>query len=314
MYMSVFVHSIYQHRDCSIHSHPKLPHRNGKLYNDKSGGIVRSKKAYAVRDIQWTGKYRRANRLASEAGQTAPKETGQHASNILEAEHSTMKSTFRHHHVYPVFWSFISTAQVKIIFSINVKRTRTLLKKFDIKPENFVDIHIKLITQIDDIHTSYLDLSKLKHKIDEFGHCYLWWDKIDRSEQTWLKGCSCSECSKRVSKLSSTDYLMLFYVVYHEMANTDPEIKLILKDKTKLKVIRQKLAYRMSIDEIKGILWKELKSKDGILDEMFANDDDVDDEDDGSFEMPKSVKIGRKERYVYRSVYASVCMFMYGHV
>ena len=314
MFMSVYVYRIYQHRDCSIHSHPKLPHRNGKLYNDKSGGIVRSTKAYAVRDLQWTEKYRRASRLASEAGLTAPKDIGQHACNVVEAEHSTIINTFRHHQIYPVYWDYLSMAQVKIIFCINVKKTRTLLKKLSKNRENFNELHAVLISRIDDIHASYLSLSELKDKIDEFGHVYCWWDKLDRTQQTWLKGCSCSSCLKRVSKLSSTDYIMLFYVVYHEMADTDFEMKEIMTNNKKLKIIQRKLSYRMTLQEIKVILYKEWTSKQGLtLDEVF---DDMRDEDaEAPFEMPKSAKKGQKERYVSMlSVDAYTCMFMFAYV
>ena len=309
-----FVHRIYQHRDCSIHSHPQLPHRNGKLYNNKSGGIVRSKKAYAVRDINWTEKYRRANRVASEVAQTAPKKIGQHAGNVLETQHASIKCVFPQFQIYPVHWAFLPVAQVKIIFSMNVKNTRKLLNKFTKDSRNFDEIHLRLLGEIDDINVSYLNLSKIKCKIDEFGHAYCWWDKIDRSLDTWFKGIRCESCVKKVSKLNSSDYIMLFYVVYHEMADEDWELGQLLRNDRKLRIIQAKLSYRMTIDEIKSFLWKEWNSKAGLtLDEIF---DIEDDDNDDQFELPKNEKKSAKERYLHIScllmyVYVCLCMFMF---
>jgi len=303
---------IYQHRDCSIHSHPELPHKNGKLYNDKSGGIVRSKKAYFVRDIHWTDKYRRSNRLSSEAGQTAPKEIGQHASNLLETKHSVCKSVFPQHQIYPVHWEYIPVAQIKIIFAMNIRNTSGLLKKFVKKEDNFDEVHVRLMGDIDDIHLSYLDLSKLKHKIDEFGHAYCWWNKIDRTLQTWFRGIEYKSCIKKVSRLLSSDYTMLFYVVYHEMVNDDFELHKLLKNESKLSIIQSKLSYRMSIEEIKSILWKEWTAKAGVqLDELFPMDNDENSVAyGGEFEIPKNAKKARNERYVSQSMfmYLDVCL------
>ena len=302
IHVNIFSHlyRIYQERDESIHSHPKLKNKNGKLYNDKSGGIVRTKKAYAVRDMQWTPKYRTSCRLATDVGETAPDEIGQHAANVVEKKHSHIICTFPQHKLYPVHWGYIPVAQLKIIFALNIKNTESLFEKFNQNSDRFNNMHLEIMSSLNEIHQKYLTLRKLMEKADEFGHVYCWWPELDRTLETWFKGNSQDECVKGVSRLLSSDYTELFRVVYQEI-DFDGDIDELLPNKMKIQEIQRKIKYRMTQEEIKTILYKEWMSpQDAALNEIFSDiDDDDDDESETEakirLEIPKNAKKAEKQ-------------------
>ena len=251
----IHIHNrVYQHRESSIHSHPKLKHRNGGLYNDKSGGIKRKAKAYKYRDMFWLMKHATCIRMTAQAGRFNPIDIGQHAGNGVETKHSQAMQTFKYLVRAPTYWDFIPSTQLKIMFALSIKQTQTLLRKYETTPHNFKDWHIEFIKRIDAIHDDYKSLDRLDHKLDEFNHGFLHFDDIDRTLQKWFKGFEERHCIQRISPVLPGDYTLLLWIIYnHPETNygdfAEPEF--LIKNSKTLKFIQRKMKYRMSIQEIK---------------------------------------------------------------
>ena len=298
----IIIHRVYQHRGDSLHSHPLVPHKNGSLFNNKSGGISRTHNAYHVRDIHWTQKHRKCVRVTSQAGKTAPKKIGQHAGNTLETRHGWSVTTFKYSKDCPVYWPYIPPTQVKIIFALHIKNTRSLFRKYNLNPENFTAQHKNLIDEIEIIHREYLELNVLRNRLDPFGHGWLWWNKIDRTLDKWFKGCKSETCIKSVSRILSTDYTQLFLLIYNS-AKTKygkfDNVDFILKNPKLLSWIQRQMQYRMTISEIKTIIYKEwCASGDLEFEEIFGIREESEEE---SLEIPK--RAGKKEKYSKKFVY-----------
>ena len=294
-----YVYRTYQHRNYSIHSHPLLPNRNGQLFNNKSGGISRTWKAYHVRDIHWTQKHMICVRETAKAGKTAPKGIGQHAANSIETKQSLSNVTFTYIPWCPVYWEFIPSTQVKMIFALFIKNTKSLFDKYKKNPENFGYQHKKLMDEIKQIHTDYRELNEIRNKLDKFGHAWLWWPKIDRSLDKWLKGVDAQDCIKRVSRLLPSDYTRLFDIVYKSKETKYgrfDNVDFILKNQKKLKFIQRQLYYRMTIAEIKSIIYKEWTASPELeFDEIFNIKHQ---EKESLLEIPKCAgKKSKKKRY-----------------
>ena len=313
----VYIYRIYQDRDDSLHSHPMVPHRSGQLFNNKSGGISRTAKSYHVRDIHWIKKHIICVRETAKAAATGPKDIGQHAGNALETKHSLANTIFKYINYIPIYWGSISQTQIKIIFALNIKNTESLFRKYEKNPGNFKQRHINLMNEINKIHEDYIELNIMREKLDDFGHGWLWWRKIDRTENKWLKGIKYDQCIKRVSKLLAPDYTLLFSIVYNskftKYGNFD-HVDFILKNNEILKKIQRKLHYRMSITEIKTIVYKEwTASADLQFEEIFDIKDESEDE---LLEIPKCAgKKSKKHKYsetfvLFFYIFDHICIYL----
>ena len=310
LYIFVYIYRVYQHRNVSLHSHPLVPHKNGQLFNNKSGGISRTLKSYHVRDIHWTQKHMICVRVTAKAGKTAPKNIGQHAGNTLETKHSVSNATFTFIPWCPVYWKFIPSTQVKMIFALFIKNTKSLFRKYKKNPENFSPRHKALIHEINQIHIDYRELNEMREKLDEFGHGWLWWPKIDRTLDKWLKGIKAQECIKRVSRILASDYSRLFLIVYNSKETNYgrfEDVDFILKDKKKLKWLQRQLYYRMTITEIKTIIYKEWTASSELeFEEIF--DIKPEEEKEELLEIPKSP--GKKEKKKSKT-FVNILFFFY---
>ena len=285
------IFQIYQHNKTSIHSHPLLRHSNKKLYNDKCGGINRSRKAYDLRDLPWTLKWIKCVVITSKCGEYAPKEIGQHAGNAVEFYHSLSKRNFRFLQYTQTHLPFIPTAQVKIIFSNMIKNTRKLLKKMRANPDNFDEYQKNQIAQLYKIHKQYVSLRKLKKKLDCFGHAWCRFEEIDRTEKKWLHDFDYTQCIKKISALFSEDYSHLFFIIYNSSETKFGEFDhpdFIIKNDSILTYLQTSLGYRMSKKEIVEIVVHEWFSDniDGLDSDYYDDENNV----ESHLEIGKSLK------------------------
>ena len=285
-----------------MHAHPKVKHKNGRSYNDKCGGISRTKKAYDCRDIAWTKKHRICIRCTSELGRDLPKYLGHYGGLFVEWTHASMKLNFKHAQTVPVSLSFIPSTQVKLLFSIMRKTTIVLLNKIKKIPNKFNSKLRALINEIHSIHQDYLTLRLFTGvDVDDFGHGIVWFANIDRSLQTWLHGFNYETCIKRVSGLNSLDYSHLLWVIYNSEETKYGQfndINFIIDNNKLLTNLQRCVNWRMTIDEIKCFIIKEWNCDYADQSSYFFNDDaDQIDDDDYEIGMQKNI-----DTYVQHSI------------
>ena len=250
-----------------------MKHGDGKLYNDKSGGINRSEKAYHCRDMYWTQKHRKCIRATAAAGQLVPKQIGQHAGNGVETKHSLSTQLYKYLPRCPAYHDYIFSTQVKMICGLNMRQTQTLLKKYQETPSNFETWHIELIKEINQIHNDYKGLKVLsQNKLDQFGHGYLHWNEIDRTLQKWRKDFDENKCIKKVSPIQASDYTALLWTIYNNKVTrhgdfTDPTF--IINNMKTLNFLQRELGFRLTIDEIKVLIIKEWCDGGVDIDELL---------------------------------------------
>ena len=302
----------------SIHNHIHKKHANGRLYNDKCGGISRTKKSYHVRDIPWTSKWIITVHSTSAAGKYEPKNIGQHAANSVEFYHSLPIRNFNSFQYTPVHLPFIPSAQLRIIFSNHIRNTAKLLKKYNENEANFKDHHISLIRQIQKIHDDYLGLNKLEYKKDRFGHGILYFPGIDRTLQEWYKGFRQEECTKRISPLFAEDFTLLFWLIYNSEQTKYgkfDDVSCLISDKRIIDYLYDALGHRMTEIEIKSFIIKEWnrtpeQEMEELIDQMYTNGSAAEADDHS-----KTHELGKKDpqnRYVVACVYfISFCFVLF---
>lgn len=280
----------------SIHCHPLLKHKNGRLYNNKCGGISRSKKAYDLRDLPWTRKWIRCVVSTSKCGEYSPRNIGQHAANAVEFYHSLSIRNFGYLQYSQIHLSFIPMTQVKIIFSNLIKNTRKLIKKMRENPEKFDKYQTEQIDKLLSLHRDYYNLRKLEDKLDCFHHGWCYFDSIDRTEKKWLHDFDYQTCIKRISSLFSEDYTHLFWIIYNSEQTKYGEFddpNFIVKNNQILNYLQISLGYRMSINEIKEFVLQEwyFGDVDGLNEDNYSDDNEVEAELEIGKKLDKSAYV-----------------------
>lgn len=288
------LYRIYQHAKASIHCHPKKKHKNQRLYNDKRGGISRSKRAYDLRDLPWTQKWIKCIRVTCFCGEFAPKGIGQHGANTVEFYHSLSIRNFQYLQYSQTHLGFIPMTQVKIIFSNLIKNSRKLNKKREENPAKFNQYQSQQLDALITIHNDYVNLRSLQKKLDPFCHGWCHFEEIDRTEQKWLNNFDYLQCIKRVSSLFSEDYSHLFWIIYNSPQTKygdfdDPDF--IVKDDSILRYLQISLGYRMTISEIKEFVLQEwhFGEVDGLNEDNYSDENEV----ESDLEIGKSLKASK---------------------
>ena len=124
-----YYNRIYQHRDESLHAHPQQLHSNGRLYNDKRGGIIVNPKANSLRNIAWTKKWQTAVFNARYFGSDIPSDLGQHGANGLETQHAGNTKYSHYMKKDQVHTPHFKSMWARQKFKCNTKRTYALKKK-----------------------------------------------------------------------------------------------------------------------------------------------------------------------------------------
>lgn len=290
---------IYQTRTTSLHAHPGVKHKNGRAYNDKAGGISRTQKAYDCRDIVWTKKYRICIRVTSECGKNLPDDLGQHGGNWIEWTHSAMKLSFKQNQTQPVFWDYIPSTQVKLLFSIIHKTTIKLTNKLKkCNGRSWTNEHKRIVEEIKNLYEDYISLKIFSGvSVDDFNHAIVYFENIDRTLQTWYRGINHDTCIKHVTSLNSLDYSHLLWVIYNS-AETHygdfDDVKFILNSDKICRNLQRQVHWRMTIDEIKQFIHKEWNSD--FNQDLHYFFDNADANDDKDYEIGKNNTINT---YVY---------------
>lgn len=209
-----------------------------------------------------------------------------------------MKLNFKHTETVPVFWNYIPSTQVKLLFSVMRKTTITLLNKLKKIPNEFNEKYRKLLIKIQNVHEDYITLRVFSGvKIDEFNHGIVWFKNIDRSLQTWFRGFKYESCIKRVSTLNSLDYSHLLWVIYNSedtKYGQFDDIAFIVNNEKLLRNLQGAINWRMTIDEIKDFVVKEWNCSDA--EELSYFFDDADEFDDNDYEIGQTTKM---DTYVF---------------
>ena len=195
---------LYQETKHSIHAHPLQKHKNGKLVNNKRGGINQSHAAYKQRNLWWTRKHVLARGQASECNPLAL----HHGSNGLENIHNIVIKYAPHFQNQPVYWHMIPAWQIMIKFGVNYRALKSLIKDYIKKSQKYENCNFDhneldslLILQRD-----ALGINKLRDLIlDETNHGYLWFDKTERDEEKLFNGIKPSQCKGKISRIKQKD-------------------------------------------------------------------------------------------------------------
>ena len=226
-----------------------------------------------------------------------------------------MKLNFKHSQTVPVFLPFIPSTQVKLLFSIMRKTTLTLINKLKKIPNQFNDEFKQLINEIRNIHEDYITLRVFSGvNIDKFNHAIVWFNHIDRSLETWLKGFNHESCIKRVSTLNSLDYSHLLWVIYNSEETKYgqfEDIGFIINNQQLLRNLQRTMKWRMTIDEIKEFLVKEWNCSEE--DELNFFMDNADELDDNDYEIGKTNRLNMYVSFLILSEKHLVSFILYTH-
>lgn len=289
-----------------------MPNGSGQFFNNKCGGISKRKKSYHVRDIYWLKKHVICVRSTSKCGKTAPKKIGPHGANQRELDHSTITGTYKYIPRCPVYWEFIPSTEVKMIFCLMMKNTKSLFDKFKKNRSNFTEQHVNLMNEIKQIHRDYTELKALRKGLDIFGHGWLWFDKIDRSLNEWFKDCDPNTCVSKVSKLWADDFTTLMILVYNsEQTNYGnfTNINDIVSNNKTMSWLQKQLQHRMTINEIKEFLAKEWSTNASSFHQAFDTSSEEEEEEE-VLEIPSRFGSRKKkslsEEYVISEILINI--------
>lgn len=270
---------LYQERSDSIHAHPKQAHPNGRVYNDKKGGISRNAATYQQRDLWWTWKHALARGQACECNPFAI----HHGANSLENIHNIVLKFAPQFANQPVYWGMIPAWQVMIKFGLNYRAVKSLSKQIVEKPvkynhESIIknnndndDLKYDLTKELENLHkiqTQTLDLAPLrKYKLDpKTNHGYLFWQHTERDMKSMYKGVCPSDCKGKPSTVYQSDKESLLVAIYDmnyeyyqkTRQNIDYKQMILDKDQTQIKQLKQKIGGRMQEYEIITFIQREI--------------------------------------------------------
>ncbi len=265
---------MYQEHNESRHAHPKQRHRNGKLYNNKRGGIARSAKAYKQRDIPWTRKYQTAVRAAQDWLQR-----GQHGSNLTETGHANTGHIFPYLSHRRVHIDYIPSTQLMIKNALNDRKTKYLIKDKRNNPEKYSDVATAHLAKIEAYNKDTRGIDAIRDGLDDYNHGILYYPHIDRTQEYHLQGFDETKCYSRVSKKQIDNHEKLLYTVYTSKKTfygdfSDPSQ--ITEDLDILLYLQEETNYTLTTKEIRQIINTHWYDTDNEFD--LDEDDFVDEE------------------------------------